>query len=84
MNTERIADLLRQIADELDVPTATPDPDGPLTTAEVASRLRTSVETLRYWRSVGKGPKSYKVGRRVLYDAPDVARWLTDRKEEWE
>jgi hypothetical protein len=43
-----------------------------LTTAEVASLCRSPVETVRYWRYVGQGPKSFKVGRRVLYAAEDV------------
>ena len=46
-----------------------------LTTAEVAEMFRTSAETVRYWRHVGKGPRSYKVGRRVLYRESDVAAW---------
>ncbi len=43
-----------------------------LTTEEVAELLRTSPETVRFWRHVGKGPKSFKLGRRVLYDVDDV------------
>jgi hypothetical protein len=37
-----------------------------LTTDEVADRYRTTPETVRYWRHIGKGPRSFKVGRRVL------------------
>lgn len=47
-----------------------------MTTAEVAELVHAPVETVRYWRHIGKGPKSFKVGRRVLYDASDVAAWL--------
>lgn len=47
-----------------------------LTTPEVAEHCRTSPETVRYWRHLGKGPKSFKVGRRVLYAAEDVEAWL--------
>src|SRR5205823_1224131 len=43
-----------------------------LTTAEVAELFRTTAETVRYWRWAGKGPRSIKVGRRVLYDVGDV------------
>lgn len=50
-----------------------------LTTQEVAETLRTSAETVRYWRHVGKGPKSFKVGRRVLYDVTDVDAWLAQQ-----
>jgi excisionase family DNA binding protein len=46
-----------------------------LTTAEVAEIFRTSPETVRYWRHVGKGPRSFKVGRRVLYRESDVQAW---------
>ncbi len=48
-----------------------------LTTEEVSTKLRTPVETVRYWRHVGKGPKSFKVGRRVLYAAEDVEAFIT-------
>ena len=47
-----------------------------LTTSEVADLCRTSAETVRYWRHIGKGPASFKVGRRVLYAAGDVETWL--------
>ena len=47
-----------------------------LTTNEVAERLRTSPETVRYWRHIGTGPRGLKVGRRVLYAEEDVTTWL--------
>ena len=47
-----------------------------LITTEVADLCRTSAETVRYWRHVSKGPRSFKVGRRVLYRAEDVQSWL--------
>jgi DNA-binding transcriptional MerR regulator len=47
-----------------------------LTTSEVADLCRTSPETVRYWRHIGTGPISFKVGRRVLYDVADVEQWL--------
>lgn len=48
-----------------------------LTLAEVAEMTRTSPATLRYWRSVGYGgPKSFKLGRRVLYRRADVEQWI--------
>lgn len=43
-----------------------------LTTHELAERWRTSPETLRYHRYVGKGVASAKFGRRVLYRLEDV------------
>jgi excisionase family DNA binding protein len=47
-----------------------------LITEEVAEMLRTPAETVRYWRHVGKGPKSFKVGRRVLYAREDVEAFI--------
>lgn len=52
-----------------------------LTTAEVAELCRTSPETVRYWRHIGSGPTSFKVGRKVLYAAADVDAWLESLRE---
>lgn len=51
-----------------------------LTTQEVADVLRTSPETVRYWRHEKKGPKSFKVGRRVLYAYEDVERFIAEAR----
>lgn len=37
------------------------------TTEDVAARYHTAASTVRYWRHIGYGPKSTKVGRRHLY-----------------
>nr|WP_261880261.1 helix-turn-helix domain-containing protein [Mycobacterium marinum] len=47
-----------------------------LTIVEVAEIARLPVATLRYWRHVGEGPKSLKLGRRVMYRRADIERWL--------
>lgn len=52
-----------------------------LTTAEVAETLRTPVETVRYWRHVGKGPRSFKLGRRVLYDVDDLQAYVDQARQ---
>jgi excisionase family DNA binding protein len=52
-----------------------------LTTAEVAEITRTPAETLRYWRHVGKGPRSFKLGRRVLYAADDVREFIEQARQ---
>lgn len=52
-----------------------------LTTAEVAEMLRTSPETVRYWRHISKGPQSFKVGRKVLYAVEDVEAWIAQARE---
>lgn len=46
------------------------------TTDDFAQLARTSPGTVRYWRSLGKGPVGVRVGRRVLYRRADVLRWL--------
>ena len=51
-----------------------------LITAEVAELVRAPIETVRYWRHVGKGQKSFKVGRRVLYAIEDVEAWIAQAK----
>lgn len=52
-----------------------------VTSEELAQTCRTSVETVRYWRHVGKGPRSFKVGRRVLYRIEDVEAWLAEARD---
>ena len=52
-----------------------------LTTAEVAELLRTPSETVRYWRHIGKGPRSFKIGRRVLYAVEDVEAFLDEARK---
>lgn len=50
-----------------------------LTISEVSERTRTPVATLRYWRHLGTGPRSGRVGRRVVYRAQDVEAWLAEQ-----
>lgn len=51
-----------------------------LTTDEVAVILRTVPGTLRYWRYMGKGPRSFRAGKKVLYDRADLAAWIEQSK----
>lgn len=53
--------------------------DHVLTLAEVAALLRTSPDTLRYWRHIGTGPRSGKIGRRVVYRESDVMTFLDEQ-----
>jgi predicted DNA-binding transcriptional regulator AlpA len=50
--------------------------DDLLTITEAAAILRTPVATLRYWRHLGTGPRSFRLGRRVLYRADDLHQWI--------
>ncbi len=60
--------------------TRTPDTESStqlLTLTEAAARLRAPVATLRYWRHLGAGPDSFRLGRRVMYRRDDIDRWIT-------
>lgn len=51
-----------------------------MTSAEVAELIRVPHATLRYWRHIGIGPKSFKMGpRRVLYREEDVIAWAAEQ-----
>jgi Helix-turn-helix domain len=47
-----------------------------LTIAEVADVLRVPVATLRYWRHLGTGPHSFRIGRGVRNWRSEVSAWL--------
>lgn len=47
-----------------------------LTLPEVAQRTRIPEDTLRYWRHLGTGIPSARIGRRVMYRAADVEAWI--------
>lgn len=51
-----------------------------LTTVELGELLRVPAETVRYWRHTGSGPKSFKVGRRVLYALEDVEAFIAEAR----
>ena len=52
-----------------------------LTIAEAAQLLRTPVATLRYWRHRNTGPRSFRLGRRVLYRRDDLHAWIDAQRE---
>jgi excisionase family DNA binding protein len=47
-----------------------------LTIREAAEVLRAPIATLRYWRHLGTGPRSFRLGRRVLYRRDDLDAWV--------
>ena len=61
-------------------PTAADANDELLSINEVAQMLRVPVGTLRYWRHLGAGPHSFKVGRWVRYRRGDVRAWLNAKR----
>jgi hypothetical protein len=50
-----------------------------LTLQEACRFLRIPEGTLRYWRHLGSGPRSFKIGRHVRYWRADLILWLTDQ-----
>ena len=53
-----------------------------LTITEAAELLRAPVATLRYWRHLGTGPRSFRLGRRVLYRSDDLRSWIDARHDD--
>jgi predicted DNA-binding transcriptional regulator AlpA len=51
-----------------------------LKTTELAEQFGIPQGTLRWWRHKGEGPRSFKLGRTVFYDAADVAAWVEAEK----
>ena len=47
-----------------------------MTMAEVAEKTRIPENTLRFYRHKGTGPKSAKIGGRVMYRRADVDAWI--------
>ena len=52
-----------------------------LTISEAAELLRAPVATLRYWRHLGSGPHSFRLGRRVLYRRDDLHAWIAAQRD---
>jgi excisionase family DNA binding protein len=47
---------------------------------EVAEKLRVPVATVRYWRHQGTGPKSFRMGKRVLVAESALAAFIADQQ----
>ena len=58
-----------------------PAGDELLTISEVADIVRVPVATLRYWRHLGTGPHSFRIGRGVRYWHNEVTTWLQSQSE---
>lgn len=43
---------------------------------EAAKMCGQSVSTLRWWKAQGVGPRSAKIGRRVMYKRTEVSDWI--------
>ena len=55
--------------------------DGSIRSMEwVSERTGIPLNTLRYYRMNGQGPRSFKLGRRVVYDERDVEAWIDEAR----
>ena len=52
-----------------------------LTITEAADTTRTPVATLRYWRHLGIGPRSFRLGRHVVYRADELHAWINTQHD---
>jgi DNA-binding transcriptional MerR regulator len=53
---------------------------GLMTTEDVSAELGIPVGTLRYYRSSGCGPVSFRLAGRVRYRRADVIAWVEDQE----
>ena len=53
-----------------------------LTLSEVGAILGVPVNTLRWWRQQGSGPRFFKLGRRLVTTVGDLAAWVEDQKNQ--
>jgi predicted DNA-binding transcriptional regulator AlpA len=54
--------------------------DRVLTLEQVAERTGRPLATHRYWRHLGIGPKTFKLGRRVVALEGDADRWIIEQR----
>jgi predicted DNA-binding transcriptional regulator AlpA len=52
-----------------------------VTTKELAELIGVPIGTLNNWRSIGRGPRSFRLGRSVKYVVADVAAWLEQQQQ---
>jgi hypothetical protein len=62
-------------------PTADHEPEL-LIIIEAADVLRAPLATLRYWRRLGTGPTSFRLGRRILYRRADLRPWIDAQSDQ--
>jgi DNA-binding transcriptional MerR regulator len=52
-----------------------------MTTPEVSKEFKIPVGTLRYYRSAGSGPASFRLAGRVRYRRADVVAWVAQQQK---
>jgi len=51
-----------------------------LTTNEVAERFNVTVQTVKLWRRIGRGPKFLKLGKSIRYRESDIKAFEDDNE----
>jgi DNA-binding transcriptional MerR regulator len=52
-----------------------------MTTKDVESEYGIPEGTLRYYRSTGKGPASFRLAGRIRYRRSDILSWIADQEK---
>ena len=63
-----------------DVPFHERHDDELLTLEDVAQILKTSENTVRWWRQMGTGPEFFKIGRRLYTTVGDLRRFIRSQR----
>jgi DNA-binding transcriptional MerR regulator len=50
-----------------------------MTLREFAEMANTPINTVRHWRAIGYGPKTARIGRRVMVRRADAEEWLAQQ-----
>jgi predicted DNA-binding transcriptional regulator AlpA len=56
--------------------TVRPMPERLWSIHDTADFLGIPVQTLYWWRTEGRGPRAYRVGRHLRYDPARIQEWL--------
>lgn len=52
-----------------------------LTIEDVAEILRTPVNTMRWWRQIGRGPQFFTIGRRLYIEVGDLRDFIRRQRK---
>ena len=63
-----------------DIPFHERHDDELLTLEDVAQVLKTSENTVRWWRQMGTGPEFFKIGRRLYTTVGDLRRFIRSQR----
>jgi excisionase family DNA binding protein len=55
-----------------------------LSVRQLAAYLDVPVSTVYLWRTQGRGPRGFRVGKQVRYRAEDVLAWIEEQRRSTE